>query len=94
MKRWKWVLLIFELALFVLILVLPQVELPDFAFHRGTAPIAAKARVSGVRAYANAAAVSLAVALPAEPLEARVERSAPSVHVTDSRLALLCTLLC
>jgi len=46
MKRWRWLLLIFELFLFALILVLPQVDLPDFTFHRGSAPIVARLRVS------------------------------------------------
>jgi len=35
MKRWQWTLLIFELVLIALILVLPQVDLPDFTFHGG-----------------------------------------------------------
>lgn len=39
MKRWRWVLLIVELLLFALILVLPQVELPDTAFRAGNTPI-------------------------------------------------------
>jgi hypothetical protein len=46
MKQWRWALLIFELFLFALILVLPQVDLPDFTFHRDTAPIVARSRVS------------------------------------------------
>jgi hypothetical protein len=46
MSRWKWILLIFELALVLAILVLPQVELPDFTFHGGTAPVVTKARLS------------------------------------------------
>src|SRR5579872_2069399 len=46
MKCWRWALLIFELFLFALILVLPQVDLPDFTFHGGTAPVAAKSRLS------------------------------------------------
>jgi hypothetical protein len=33
MKGWRWGILLFELFLFALILVLPQVDLPDFAFH-------------------------------------------------------------
>jgi hypothetical protein len=45
-QRWRWYLLTFELFLFALILVLPQVDLPDFAFQRGSAPIVAKAKVS------------------------------------------------
>lgn len=46
MKRWRYALLIFELFLFALILVLPQVDLPDFTFPGGSAPVAAKARLS------------------------------------------------
>lgn len=46
MKPWRWALLIFELFLFALILVLPQVDLPDFAFHRDSAPIVAKSKLS------------------------------------------------
>ena len=38
MPRWRWVLLISELFLFALILVLPQVDLPDFTFRDGHAP--------------------------------------------------------
>jgi hypothetical protein len=45
MKRWQLVVLIFELALFAAILVLPQVALPAFTFHGGTAPVVAHARV-------------------------------------------------
>jgi hypothetical protein len=46
MKRWRYALLIFELFLFALILVLPQVDLPDFTFPGGSAPIIAKSRLS------------------------------------------------
>ena len=35
MKRWLLVLLGFELVLFALILILPQVDLPDFTFGGG-----------------------------------------------------------
>ncbi len=45
MKRWQLLILIFELVLFAAILVLPQVALPDLAFHEGTAPVAAHSRV-------------------------------------------------
>lgn len=46
MKGWRYALLIFELFLLALILVLPQVDLPDFTFPGGTAPIAARSRLS------------------------------------------------
>lgn len=51
MKGWRHALLIFELFLFALILVLPQVDLPDFTFPRGTAPIAARSRLSPPSAF-------------------------------------------
>ena len=69
MKRWQWALLIFELALFALILVLPQVALPEFTFHGGTAPIAVKARLSLNRVQ-PAAAIHLPTLIPGRVLEA------------------------
>jgi hypothetical protein len=51
MKGWRYGLLIFELFLFALILVLPQVDLPDFTFPGGTAPIAARSRLSSRPAF-------------------------------------------
>ena len=39
MKRWLQVLLLFELVLIGLILVLPQVDLPDTAFRDGNTPL-------------------------------------------------------
>ena len=39
MKRWLHVLLLFELFLIGLILVLPQVDLPDTAFRDGNTPL-------------------------------------------------------
>ena len=72
MKRWEWALLIFELALFALILVLPQVELPEFAFQRGTAPIAAKARLSST-SVRPAVALQLPMSIPGRILESLAE---------------------
>ena len=46
MKLWKWVVLIFELTLFAVILILPQVDLPEFTFHGGNAPVTAKDRTA------------------------------------------------
>lgn len=45
----------FVTAVMLLIVVLPDVDLPDTAFHRGTAPIA-------VHAQANAAPAAITVA--------------------------------
>jgi hypothetical protein len=94
MKGWRWGLLLFELFLFVLILVLPQVDLPDFAFHRGNAPIIARSRVS---------------APPALTVVTVATGSRPTRHLGNGEnqllglvtpatpqplLSLLCTLLC
>ncbi len=94
MKRWQFFVLIFELALFAAILVLPQVALPDLAFHEGTAPVAAHARVCDPgRAMAIATAQQI---VPARPIvQVRGETSdvlpPPAVH---SRLSRLCVLIC
>jgi hypothetical protein len=94
MQRWRWALLIFELFLFALILILPQVDLPATAFQRGTAPTVAKARVSSLP-------VLVAVLLPLGLLSSaqswgwNLERTqAPASLKSHSRLSLLCTLIC
>jgi len=46
-------LLIFELFLFALTLVLPQVDLSDFTFHGDTAPVVAKAKLACVLVLSN-----------------------------------------
>ncbi len=94
MKRWQFSILIFELALFAVILVLPQVALPDFTFHDGTAPLAAHSRLCD-RGLATAIAVTPQI-LPVGPI-ARVGSDTtdvlapPAVH---SRLSQLCVLIC
>jgi hypothetical protein len=94
MKRWQWALLIFELALFAVILVLPQVALPEFTFHGGTAPIAFKARLSR-NPVQPAVAVPLTILIPKRILEAFAETALffSPVH-WETRLSLLCTLIC
>ena len=93
MKPWRWVLLVFELFLFVLILVLPQVDLPDFAFQRGSAPVVAKSKLS------SASAVVIVTA-PVQPLspqgiaEVKNQHIGPMVRPAHSLLSLFCTLLC
>lgn len=60
MTRWRWAVLVFELFLFALILILPQVDLPDTAFRDGHTPVAAKLQVNaapiacGALAFLNA----------------------------------------
>lgn len=95
MKRWKWALLIFELVLFALILVLPQVALPDFAFHSGTAPVALKYRFSASPALAAVAINPVIQGISVHRLRVFIE-DAPSVSpgTPHSRLSLLCMFLC
>ena len=92
--RWKWVLLMAELMLFAVILILPQVALPDFTFHGGSAPVVAKARISHVP-------VQVAMEVPANVLLLNRSFSLIKDSVAelpskehDLRLSLLCTLIC
>jgi hypothetical protein len=94
MKRWQLVLLIFELVLFAAILVLPQVALPDFTFHGGTAPVAAHSRVCHSAPGPVIAAIPPAL-FPDHavqgPSEIAVSVSPSTLH---SRLSRLCVLIC
>jgi hypothetical protein len=95
MTRWRWALLIFELLLIALILVLPQADLPDYTFHSGTAPIAAKARLSSASMGAGMTMIEMQMALPSHLLEDR--NDTPGVTASpgsDVLLALLCSFLC
>jgi hypothetical protein len=93
MKRWRWTLLIFELVLFATILVLPQVDLPDFEFHGGSAPVTAKARVFATPVGAVISAVRFSS--PEHKLSA-VEKTPviSAARTVTSRLTLFCTLIC
>jgi hypothetical protein len=94
MKRWQFSFLLFELALFAVILVLPQVALPDFTFHGGTAPVAAHARVCP-QAPGTAITVAPQV-LSSEPTShvGGESLAVPAPLATHSRLSRLCVLIC
>jgi len=94
MPRWRWGLLIFELFLFVLILVLPQVDLPDCAFHRGSAPTVSKASVSSPPMTAAATVPSRHRQV--KEFAKRQEPYTKNLLRTDSPslFSLLCTFLC
>jgi hypothetical protein len=95
MTRWRWAFLIFELFLIALILVLPQVDLPDFTFHSGTAPVAAKARLSSASTGAGVTITPARVSLPSHLLEIQVDAGTlPASSGAKILLALLCTFLC
>ena len=95
MTRWRWALLIFELLLIALILVLPQVDLPDYTFHSGTAPVAAKARVSSASSGSGVGLASVRRYLPTRQIESLQDSgvvAGPSN--ADVLLAMLCSFLC
>jgi hypothetical protein len=94
MKRWQLSILIFELALFAVILVMPQVALPDFTFHDGTAPVTAHARLCD-RTPAAAFAVPPQT-LRFDPIAAMagVIPDVPAPPAVHSRLSQLCVLNC
>lgn len=94
MRWWRWALLFFELCLFALILVLPQVDLPDFAFHGATAPVVAKSKLSSAPVLSSVAA-PVQAQLPQHVHEIRNQPIGPAVRLKPSSLlSLLCTLLC
>ena len=94
MKRWRWALLIFELVLFALILVLPQVDLPDLTFHGGTAPIVAKSRLSSVPVL-SIVTTPVQVGLLRDIGETRSQPIRPAVDLNPhSLISLFCILLC
>jgi len=94
MTRWRWALLLFELFLFALILVLPQVDLPDTAFRDGNSPVMAKLQVTGVPVMS--AGLARVQAWSLDHLHGAVQSHIPpSETMTPAgRRSLLCTLLC
>lgn len=91
MKQWRWALIILELLLFAVVLVLPQVDLPDFTFHGATAPIVAKSRMSPPPALSTAT-VQVRSQSPRPTRSQPV--SSPIRLNTRSLLFFFCALLC
>ena len=94
MTRWGWVLLIFELFLFVVILIHPDVDLPDTAFRDGNSPVLAKLQVNTPPVMA-ASITRIATGFP-HYIEPVFRRDLPSTERTSPATlrSLLCTLLC
>jgi ABC-type sulfate transport system permease subunit len=94
MARWRWALLVFELFLFALILILPQVDLPDTAFRDGHTPVMAKLLVNSAPLACSAFAVLNAIVGSQRTVSA-VPGSVPGPeqHSTVGS-SLLCTLPC
>lgn len=92
--RWKWILLMTELILFAVILILPQVDLPDFTLHGGSAPVVAKARISHVPVQVATEVPSNVLLLSRSFSVVRDFVAALPAKEHDLRLSLLCTLIC
>ena len=93
MRSWRRSLLIFEIVLFALILVLPQVDLPDFTFHGGTAPVVAKAKSSSPPVFVTVGPVLPELSRRVHPLEIDIIGSHRYAR-SESVLSLHCVLLC
>ena len=94
MKSWRGALLIFELFLFVLILVLPQVDLPDLTSHRGGTPIVAKLKVAAAPVL-GVASTPTDSQQPRHTGEAQNQHFGSVVHRNPHSLrSLLCSLIC
>src|SRR5271167_644786 len=90
MGRWTikpsvWFLLMGLLFLVVLILVLPEVDLPDTAFHRGTAPVDVHARVTSAPTLLSVNTV-VPFSFSAQTASRRRERSLVFAHTGSSFL--------
>jgi hypothetical protein len=95
MTRWRWALLLFELFLFALILILPQVDLPDTAFRDGHSPVMAKLQVNSAPTACSAFAVlNVSVGHDRSVNDLRPSVSSQEQHPAVSSSLLFCTLRC
>lgn len=94
MARWRWALLISELFLFALILILPQVDLPDTTFRDGGAPVVARLLVTVAPAMTASLGRTFGPAF-----RHWSDLQATALHPLDARASIdlscfLCVLLC
>jgi len=94
MTRWRWALLVFELFLFALILILPQVDLPDTAFRDGRTPVMAKLQVTSAPIAGSAFAVLNAFVGSERTVSAVAGSASGREQRSAARNSLLCTLRC
>jgi hypothetical protein len=76
------------LFLIVLILVLPEVDLPDTAFHHGTAPVDIHSRATSAPGLLSVG-TALPFSFPNHTASRRREHSLMFAHVSSSFLPLL-----
>ena len=95
MKRWRWAILICELALFALILILPQVALPDCTAQDGISPGAVQ-----IRRFSSPPRPAIALVLQTALAgigEGKLQNHILNIYFSSpssSRLSFLCTLIC
>jgi hypothetical protein len=94
LKRWRWVLLMLELALFAIILIHPGVDLPEFTFHSGNAPATVKYRFSAPAMMVWNLTVAPILVIPAISDKVSERSETGASKTVDRRLSLLCTLIC
>jgi hypothetical protein len=92
MTRWRW-MLISELFLFALMLVLPQVDLPDTTFRDGTAPVVARLQLTAPPAMSASLARVKNQSLR-QFGELHSGTALPSSGLTSDRRSLLCASFC
>jgi hypothetical protein len=93
-KSVSFVVLCGLLLCITLVLVLPQVDLPDTAFHHGTAPIVAKARFSRAPAILKVA-ISMYSAIARQSSECGRQRSVlHAVPLAKYLPTIVCCLRC
>jgi hypothetical protein len=93
MERWTigpWSLFVLMglLFLIVVILILPEVDLPDTAFHGGTAPVDVHSRVTSAPGLLPVRAAAT-FDFSAHPASRHREQSLAFAHSTSSYLPLL-----
>jgi hypothetical protein len=80
------------LLLIAVILVLPQVDLPDSLFQRGTAPIIARARAVSLSAFGVVRDDALRT--PVRTVRVNVSESSPTpAHPVNQSLSILFSML-
>lgn len=88
---WQSVLLLLGvLAVIVLVLVLPQVDLLDTAFQRGTAPIVVHSQGTTKPAFQTLSALFVFVLSVAGVATQRAERCLPSLGIHEARILNHC----
>jgi hypothetical protein len=93
MSRWTlkpWALLVLGSVVFLmlLIVILPDVDLPDTAFHSGNAPIVVHARVTSAPATINVAAAFRLAVIP-NSLRRPKEHRALAIYSASNFLPIL-----